>query len=105
MKKLLFVCTANMHRSPTAESIFRNVPGVETKSAGTDENSEVPLNRQLLEWADFVFVMEEKHREHIEKTFHKVNKRIIVLNIPDVYNYMGEDLVKELKQKMHQFFS
>jgi protein-tyrosine-phosphatase len=34
--KLLFVCTANIDRSPTGEDIYKGQPGFETKSAGTE---------------------------------------------------------------------
>lgn len=34
MTRVLFVCSRNRRRSPTAEHVFRNVPGIETASAG-----------------------------------------------------------------------
>jgi protein-tyrosine-phosphatase len=33
LMKLLFICTANIDRSPTGEDIFKVQPGFEVKSA------------------------------------------------------------------------
>jgi len=59
-KKVLFVCTVNRFRSKTAEEIFKSKFNV--KSAGTSELANTPLSRELLEWADYIFVMEESHK-------------------------------------------
>ena len=92
MKKLLFICTANLQRSPTGAEIFKDK--YETKSAGVGELTKNPLTSELLEWADVVFVMEDWHREFIAEKFPKLylKKKIINLDIsvredelPDVY--------------------
>ncbi|HSB12298.1 MAG TPA: hypothetical protein VLM38_22615, partial [Blastocatellia bacterium] len=56
--KVLFICNANRLRSPTAEAIFSGYTGVETRSAGVGREATVPVNIELLEWADLIFVME-----------------------------------------------
>ncbi|WP_246151215.1 arsenate reductase/protein-tyrosine-phosphatase family protein [Adhaeribacter aerolatus] len=33
--RILFVCSRNQWRSPTAETVFRHYPGWQVKSAGT----------------------------------------------------------------------
>lgn len=48
MKKLLFVCNANLHRSPKAEKIFKDK--YKTQSAGVGELAEQQLTSKLLEW-------------------------------------------------------
>ena len=58
--KILFVCTANEERSPTAEMVFKDVPGWETKSAGTSLDAVVPVSRELIDWADRIVVMQER---------------------------------------------
>ena len=52
LRNILFVCTGNVDRSPTAEGLFKNVGGLEVKSAGTSIAATVPLTRELIEWAD-----------------------------------------------------
>jgi len=100
MKKLLFICTLNLQRSPTAEKIFKDK--YDTKSAGVDETAKAPLTSSLLEWADVVFVMEDWHRKFISEKFPKeyLKKKIINLDIPDMYYFMNEELVKVLKEKV-----
>ena len=100
MKKLLFVCTLNLQRSPTAEQIFKDK--FETKSAGVGENAKQPLTAELLEWADVVFVMEEWQKKAIGDKFPKqyLKKKIINLDISDMYNFMNEELVRVLKEKV-----
>lgn len=43
MKHILFVCSQNKLRSPTGECVFANYPGVETRSAGLNNDAEVSL--------------------------------------------------------------
>ncbi|PBN41669.1 hypothetical protein SxD43FB_20505 [Sphingobium sp. D43FB] len=45
VKNYLFVCSQNRLRSPTAEQIFASHPGIETLSAGTNNDAETPLAR------------------------------------------------------------
>jgi len=99
-KKLLFICTLNLQRSPTAEKIFKDK--YDTKSAGVADTAKVPLSSDLLEWADVVFVMEEGHRKFISEKFPNLymKKKIINLDINDRYYFMDEELVKNLKDKV-----
>ncbi|MCH8003300.1 MAG: protein tyrosine phosphatase [Nanoarchaeota archaeon] len=98
--KLLFICTFNLQRSPTAAEIFKDK--YETKSAGVGENAKQPLTAELLKWADVVFVMEEEHRKFISEKYPKeyLKKKIINLHIPDMYYFMDEELVKIFKEKV-----
>lgn len=97
--RLLFVCSQNVLRSPTAAKVFSGWPGLEVKSAGTDRDAIVPLNAELIAWADVVAVMEIWHRDRILKRFRNAmaGKRLVVLGIPDQYDYMAPALVEILK--------
>ena len=105
-KNVLFVCTQNLMRSPTAEEVFRNYPGIETKSAGTGFSSENYVEENLIRWADIVFVMEKRHKDYIVKKLGRVARytRIICLGIADVYDYMDDDLIEVLKTRVTPFF-
>ncbi|UWQ25383.1 hypothetical protein K3553_02640 [Leisingera aquaemixtae] len=101
--KVLFVCTANKLRSPTAEDVFRDYPGIEALSAGTDSEAPRPLTKELVAGADLIFAMENHHREWIRRKFKKnrpADNRIITLNIPDEYERGDPGLVALLKDKV-----
>lgn len=102
MKKVLFVCSQNRLRSPTAEHVFGGRVNLEAASAGLNNGADVPLSVELIEWADIIFVMEKIHRSKLSKRFkpHLKNKRVVCLDIPDEYEYMEPELVKLLEHKV-----
>lgn len=99
--KILFVCTVNRLRSPTAETLFSTWPGVEALSAGTDSEATRPLTAELVASADLIFAMEKHHRDKIRKRFkiRPPDGRIITLNIPDEYERDDPELIELLKLK------
>jgi protein-tyrosine phosphatase len=99
---LLFICSRNQWRNPTAEHVFRDYPGVYTRSAGTEPSARIRLTKKVLCWADLVFVMEKRHRERISSLFPDVATQLhlIVLNIPDDFQFMDAELVEMLKAEV-----
>jgi len=97
--KVLFICNQNQHRSKTAEELFKG--RFETKSAGLF--NETPVTEKQISWADVIAVMEDFQRGEIAKRFPELylKKRIISLNIPDVYQYNQPELVSILKNKVN----
>ncbi|KQS90478.1 MULTISPECIES: low molecular weight protein tyrosine phosphatase family protein [unclassified Rhizobium] len=77
MQNVLFICSQNKLRSPTAEQVFAD-------------------------WADIIFVMEKAHRSKVQGKYRaSLNlKRLICLNIPDDYDFMDPGLVELLKAKV-----
>jgi len=102
IKKLLFVCNLNRNRSRTAEDTLKDNENYEVSSAGILEDSVKKLTRQDLEWADMVFVFEERQRKWIAENFptEYLKKKIITLNIPDIYDYMHPELVRLIKERL-----
>jgi predicted protein tyrosine phosphatase len=102
---ILFVCSRNQWRSPTAEAIFRGHPGLNVRSAGTEPSARTRLNAKSIAWADMVFVMEKKHRQRMQEKFPQetAEKRIIVLDIPDDYRYMDPELLEEIRTKVEVY--
>jgi predicted protein tyrosine phosphatase len=100
--RLLFVCSRNRLRSPTAAAVFSSYPGVEALSAGTSPDAENPISAELIEWADVVLAMEKMHRRKLNERFKAKfkAKKIVVLDIPDDYSFMDSDLVRILKVKV-----
>jgi predicted protein tyrosine phosphatase len=101
VKTVLFVCSQNRLRSPTAEQVFADWPGIETSSAGTNHDAENPLSAELVAWADLIFVMERTHRSKLQQKYRKALRgRVICLDIPDDYTFMEEALVQLLKARV-----
>lgn len=68
-RKVLFICSQNRLRSPAAEQIFADYPGIEVASAGLDSDADSVLTSELVEWADLIFVMENTHRNKLRRKF------------------------------------
>lgn len=96
--RVLFICNQNIHRSRTAEELFKDM--FETKSAGLfNEN---PVSAKEISWADTVVVMEEEQRIELVKRFPQLimSKRLISFDVPDAYSYQQPELVELLKSKV-----
>ena len=100
--RVLFVCSENRLRSPTAEKVFSGYAELETRSAGTNANCDNAVSRESLEWADTVLVMEKSHRNKLTKRFRQSlrNKKLVVLGIPDEFDYMDPLLIDMLFRKV-----
>ncbi|TVR32726.1 MAG: phosphotyrosine protein phosphatase [Spirochaetaceae bacterium] len=100
-QRVLFVCTANQQRSPTAEEMYRNDPRFEVRSAGTDALMGREVTAEDLQWADLVVVMEQCHANKIRAAFPAASAgaQLIVLGIPDVYEYMEQTLQREIRSR------
>jgi len=98
--RVLFVCSRNQWRSPTAERVWRRHPRVEARSAGTSPNARHPVSIEDVRWADVIVVMEEKHRARLLTEFRRPmdGKPVHVLDIPDDYRFMDPELVEELRE-------
>ena len=102
LRNVLFICGQNRLRSPTAEQVFADWPGIETASAGLKNEADNPVTPELLEWAHIVFVMERSHRAKLTAKFkrHLGATRVVCLDIPDDYDYMAPELIQLLKTKV-----
>ena len=102
MQCLLFICTANRLRSPTAEQVFAQYPDVEARSAGLAHDAVDPLTPEHFENVDIIFVMEKAQRNKLSQRFKRYigKARVVCLNIPDDYDYMQPELVTLLKARV-----
>ncbi len=105
MKNILFVCSQNKLRSPTGETVFATTEGVSVRSAGLNNDAEVPLGIEDVVWADIIFVMEQAHKKKLQSRFREYLKdqRVICLGIPDNYDYMQPELVEIFKREVPRF--
>jgi predicted protein tyrosine phosphatase len=99
---LLFVCTENRLRSPTAEALFDGYPGVRARSAGIGSQAPVRVTRELIDWAHVVVVMEAVHREHIQREHCDAlhDTPLVCLDIPDRFPFMDAELVELLERRV-----
>lgn len=99
---LLFVCSKNRLRSPTAEAVFAAYEGIKAIGCGTNADAETPLSGDLVEWADIVFVMERAHKKKVAAGFKDLlkDKKLVCLDIPDNYAMMDPELVRLLERKV-----
>lgn len=100
VRNVLFICSRNQWRSPTAERVFRRWPGVSVRSAGTSPNARRTVSVGDLRWADVIIVMEPKHRQQLIARFPRpLQKRTVhVLHIEDDYQPMDPELVRLLEE-------
>tara|TARA_B110000902_G_scaffold11883_1_gene14312 strand:- start:51 stop:392 length:342 start_codon:yes stop_codon:yes gene_type:complete len=106
-RSVLFVCSANVDRSKTAEDYFSAIyPNLEFRSCGTNKSicfqeGSNYLDEEDLEWADVIYVMERKHLKAI-KSFSKLklSNKIEILNIPDHFKYNDPKLIEVLEGKV-----
>jgi predicted protein tyrosine phosphatase len=100
--KLLFICSRNQWRSPTAEAVFKNHPRYAARSAGTTDRARIKVTDCHIGWADLIFCMERKHADKLREQFAREigNKPVITLRIPDDYQFMDPELTELLRDKL-----
>ncbi len=101
-ERILFVCTGNIDRSRTAEDLYLKDPRYEVRSAGTAPFAAAPITRELLSWADRVFVMCERsdgHESLIRMRFPDIRRPIIDLDIEDRWPRGDPELVRRILKR------
>jgi predicted protein tyrosine phosphatase len=104
--KILFVCSRNKRRSLTAETIFKDEPASEVRSAGTEESARIKVTGGHLGWADVIVVMEKRHKERLQQKYPEelAAKSCVCLFISDDYEFMDSTLIEILREKMREHF-
>jgi predicted protein tyrosine phosphatase len=100
--RVLFVCSRNQWRSPTAEDLYRNDSRMEVRSGGVSRAARRQVTEKLLQWADLVLVMEHAHKRRLCEQFPDLAREahIEVLDIPDDYTAMHPDLIDLLRARI-----
>ena len=98
MKRInvLFVCSRNQWRSPTAETVYRNDMRINVRSRGTARTAVQTIKAADIQWADVIFAMEDKHRRRLLADYPGETEfvPVRVLDIPDEYKFMDTELVE-----------
>ena len=105
MPNLLFICSKNQWRSPTAELLFKNHSVHNARSAGTSDKARIKVNQKMVTWADVIFVMERKHQQILKQLFPEDigGKTLVVLDIEDNYQFNDPELIVILKASLHNY--
>jgi len=100
-RRVLFLCSRNRLRSPTAEQVFGTWPDLEVDSAGLADDAQTVLTAEQLGWAELIVVMEASHRRRLQARHRALlkGKRVVCLDIPDRYAFMQPELVALLLKK------
>ncbi|HEY1127841.1 MAG TPA: phosphotyrosine protein phosphatase [Roseateles sp.] len=98
-RNVLFICSRNQWRSPTAEQVFRRHPALNVRSAGTSASARRRVGAADLDWADVILVMETHHKSRLlqDHAARLAGKPLHVLDIPDDFRFMDPDLVELLQ--------
>ena len=69
------------------------------RSAGTSPNARHKVSADDIRWANVIFVIEEKHKSQLVAEFSRLieGERIQVLELPDEYKYLDQELVEQLE--------
>jgi predicted protein tyrosine phosphatase len=104
-KQLLFICSRNQWRSPTAEALFKNSDIYTAKSAGTSDKARVKITPGLINWADCIFAMEKRHAAIIQRNYADLiaDTQLVVLHISDDYQYMDPELIDILESRLAEY--
>jgi predicted protein tyrosine phosphatase len=105
LSNLLFICSKNQWRSPTAELLFKNHPVHNARSAGTSDKARIKVNPKMIAWADVIFVMERKHQQILKQLFPEdiSGKTLLVLDIEDNYQFNDPELVAMLEASLQNY--
>jgi len=105
----LFVCYANMDRSPTAEAVCQLIAhdhhlNIEVNSAGIAHHADQPVTQEMADLADTIFVMEPRMVTEMVEAYGQDRDKIVCLDIPDAYFQDAPDLVDLLEKKLRSHF-
>lgn len=108
-KKLLFVCSVGLLRSPTAMNVAIH-RGYNARCCGTDKMALIPINENLISWADKIFFVNSENYWNCEKIFDKfsfdeIREKSEIWNLPDEFDYMDKQLIKWIEFYLDDFES
>ena len=98
-KRVLFVCSAGILRSATAARIYASK--YNTRAAGSEGYTLIPISKELLLWADEVIFVNRENFNKVSESFdlESFNCKIKILDIPDDYEHMDIELINHFKEQ------
>lgn len=103
--RLLFLCSRNHWRSPTAEAVYRDDPRVEVASAGVSSAARRKVTEKMLLRAELIFIMEHWQKKRLREDFPEIysDLNVEVLDIPDDYEFMDPALIALVRERVEPF--
>lgn len=104
-KRVLCVCSAGLLRSPTTAFVLQRDYDFNTRACGVNvEYALIPMSYEMVYWADAIVFMEEVHKQTAVEAFPELfaEKQTFVLNIPDRFSRMDEQLVNLIENKVRE---
>lgn len=105
-KRLLFVCSAGMLRSPTAQIVATQM-GYNARACGSSvKMALIPLSVNLIKWAHHIIFMNQDNYLEAMKYFQisefdeDIRPKAIVWGIPDHYNWGDNILYNIVYEKL-----
>ena len=105
-KRLLFVCSAGMLRSPTAQIVATQM-GYNARACGSSiEMALIPLSIHLIQWAHkIIFINQDNYLEALQRFSaseydEDIKLKSIVWGIPDHYNWGDSVLFGIIREKL-----
>ena len=119
-RDVLFVCYANINRSPTAERVFKEMLkergykiydkenshnyDIKVLSAGIDAwTGNNQMTQDLGDKVDEIFALDGSVKHALIKGFNQSEEKVVNLNIPDVYHRDDPSLVRVLREKLVKY--
>lgn len=102
-KRVLFVCSMGILRSATGARIYAN--RYNTRCAGSWHDALIPLNNNLLSWAQEIVFVNRNNYEQVQRYMLDENMdltsdfNVRVLDIPDRYTHMHPELIKAFHEQ------
>ena len=78
--------------------------GYDVRSAGTSIAANVCLSRELIDWAEIIFVMEYKHEKAVLKLVPDAWEKVECLDVPDKFYHNQPELRRLLIQKLQPYW-
>jgi predicted protein tyrosine phosphatase len=103
LANLLFICSKNQWRSPTAELLFKNHSEHTACSAGTGDKARIRVTQKMIDRADVIFVMERKHKQLLHQRFQLSGKQLVILDIEDNYQLNDPELIEILRNVLSDY--
>ena len=95
---ILFVCSQGKIRSRTA-CITLKAAWNEVRYCGTDNDAEVPIRREDVDWAHVIVCMESRHKSKIRRKWKGLSHKIQVWGVEDIYYLLEDELCHILRKK------
>lgn len=88
--------------APLPKQFIKTILIIESGLQVPAPSARVKINAKLILWADAIFVMEKRHKQIITERFatEVIEKELVILDIPDDYEYMDEELIEQIQSKM-----